>query len=381
MDVTEPNYWEKVFAGNAGYYMDLDNASRLEILKHVKPTDSVLDIGCGGGAFRAIREGPYLGVDYAPSAVKIAAERFPDTRFLCADSRQLGALFEDNKYDVVVMRHFLENQEDWKEVIRQAFRIANKKVVIVMRRPFVEHTRLVEQKEDTWVWDIGYNEFNMLARHLSVNVSYGKVNEEEMVVIGKHLDSVVFDLDDFHDTNHNLPILLALKRKFPNLKVTLFCIPSKCSVGFIQSLKDRYGHWMEFAVHGWFHDTEHGTAQECNYWTEEEAHKYLQMAEGMGVFVKGFRPPGWCINQETYRVLKERGYWVADHRQHDRWEKEIVLPRYTTGHLAEVHGHIQAVNMNGLEELSTTKCNFRPDTEFRFVSEALDTSEYLPDVY
>ncbi len=378
------NYWENIFAGNGGYYYDLDKPSRKAILDYLGAGDSVLDLGCGGGALRAILPAGhrYLGMDYAPTAIKLSCERFPDTPFMVGDARRDLAAFKDNEYDIVVMRHFLENQEDWRTVVKEAFRVANKKVIIVMRRPFInDPSKLLESPNDTFVWDINHGEFNMLARHLSVNVSYGKVQDEEVVVIGKHLDKVVFDLDDFHDTNHNLPLLLDLKRRFPNLKVTLFCIPSKCSIPFIQSLKDRYGQWMEFAVHGWHHDTEHGTAQESNYWTKEEANHYLQLAEDMGIFVKGFRAPGWNINHETYEVLAERGYWVADHKDHDRWVAEIKLPRYTTGHLAEVHGHIQQCNMNGLLDLATVKCNFHRDTTFRFVSEALDTSEYLPNAY
>lgn len=379
------NYWEQVFQGNGGYYYDLDHPTRKAVLDYIAPGDSVLDLGCGGGALKAILppRHDYLGIDYAETSIKLATERHPDARFMVGDMRATKTIFKDNEYDIVVLRHFLENQEDWKQTIREAFRIANKKVIIVMRRPFInEPSKILENPDDTWVWDINHGEFNMLARGLSVNVSYGKINEEEIIIIGKHLDRVVFDLDDFHDTNHNLPLLLELKNRFPKLRVTLFCIPSKCTVEFIKSVKQRYGTWMEFAVHGWFHDTEeHGIARESDFWTYDEANMYLEKAEAMGVFVKGFRAPGWNINTETYTALRDRGYWVADHRQHDRWEKEILLPRYTTGHLAEVHGHIQLVNMNGLAELASNKCNFGPQTEFRFVSEALYTDEYLPNAY
>lgn len=363
--------------------MDLDNPSRKIILDYIGPNDSILDMGCGGGGLRGITNNPYFGFDYSAKAIELAHQRYPDAKFMVLDQRETKKIFKDNEYDIVVLRHYLENQENWKETVREAFRIANKKVIIVMRRPFIDdRTRLVEENNnDTWVWDINYREFDQVARLLSVNVSFGKVQEEELVVIGKHLDNVVFDLDDFHDTNHNLPLLLSLKERFPKLKVTLFCIPSKCSIKFLKNCADRYGEWMEFAVHGWFHDNAEGQAYESNYWTKEDAHKYLQMAEDMGVFVKGFRAPGWNMNRETYEVLAERGYWIADHLGHDRWENEIILPHYTTGHLWEVHGHVQLVNMNGLEELATTKCNFGPNTEFHFVSEALDTNNYLPNRY
>lgn len=373
----EKNYWDKVFEGNAGYYGDVDNPSRILITKYIGPNDTVLDAGCGIGTLkRLLPNNEYTGFDYSPRAVRIACKTQGKGTFMALDARQMN-VFDDNEFDVVVMRHFLENQEDWKEVIRQAFRVCNKKVIINMRRPFTNGTRLVEQKEDTWVWDMDYGDFNEVCRNLSVSVSYGKIQDEMFIVINKHLDKVVFDLDDECDELSALPRLLELKEKFQKLKVTLFAIPSKCSPEHIEKLKQY--DWIELGVHGWFHDTEHGRATECNYWSEEEANKYLDMAEAMNCFAKVFRPPGWNINIETYKVLIARGYRIADHLGHDRWE-DLGGERYTTGHLMESHGHTWECNGNGIQELTEKKCNFDQDTEFYFVSEApISMENYLPN--
>lgn len=379
------NYWDGVFEGNSGYYGDVDAESRIEISKYIAPTDTVLDVGCGIGTLKAIlpESNKYTGIDYSPRAVRIACKRWGDGSFMAADSRELNTLFKDNEFDIVTMRHFLENQEDWREVIRQAFRIANKKVIINIRRPFIfeGETRLVEQKEDTWVWDINYYQINDVCRSLSTNVSFGKVGDEEFLIIGKHLDEVVLDLDDECDELSALPYLLPLKERFPKLKVTLFCIPAKCSPEHIKKLQQY--DWIQLGVHGWFHDTlEHGRATESNHWTYEEANKYLQMAEDMDCFVKVFRPPGWQINWETYKALTERGYIIADHRAHDLYLEQGGV-RYTTGNLAEVHGHTWECNGNGIQELSSTKCNFSNNTEFYFIEEFLEKkpNNYLPGAY
>lgn len=387
------NYWEKVFTGNNGYYMDLDNPSRTIITNYIGDNDSVLDLGCGGGALRALLHNranyqanryKYCGLDYSETAIKLAKERFPDSHWLVADTRTYLPTLADNTYDVVVMRHFLENCENWQETVRQAFRVANKKVIIVMRRPFIsERSRILENPDDTWVWDINYNEFNMLARGLTVNVSYGKVNDEEVVIIGKHLDHAVVTLDDFNDTNTNLPLLLDLKERFPEFKAILFCIVGKSTLPFLREIKEKYGTWLKLGLHGYHHDTEHGTARETDFWTYEQTIEYLKDCESWGVFEKIFRAPGWNFNVENYRALRDRGYIAADHLGHDRWEDSILMPRYTTGHLMEVHGHIQNVNMNGLEELASTKCNFGPHTKFHFIDEPgiISPEHYLPNRY
>lgn len=378
------NYWEKVYQGNNNYYSNSDPESYEFIASLIPSGSMVLDLGCGTGTlFEVLKKGTdYCGLDYSATAIEVARKRYPKTEFYVADTRRLKD-FKENTADFVVMRHFLENQEDWRETIRQAFRIANKAVIMVINRNFLpgdEPSRILENPDDTWVWDINHGDINMVCRQLSVNTAFGKLNDREQIVyLGKHLDDAVFELDDFHDNNHNLPILLDLKKRFPDLKVGLFCIPSLCTVEFINDLKAKYGDWMRFYVHGWYHDTvEHGTAQEANYWDRQQAGHFLWLAEKMGCFEKVWRAPGWNENYETVAELVERGYILCQHLGHDRWE-ELGGKRYVTGHLWEVHGHVQNVNMNGLEELATTKCNFGPHTKFHFIEDAPEV--YLPNRY
>lgn len=379
------NYWDSVFEGNAGYYGDVDALSRIEITKYIGPNDTVLDAGCGIGTLkRLLPDNEYTGFDYSPRAVRIACKTQGKATFMAADSRQMKDLFNDNEFDIVVMRHFLENQEDWKEVIRQAFRICRKKVIINIRRPFAfgGGGRLVEQKEDTWVWDFDYYDFNNVCRDLSVNVSFGKVGDEEFIIIGKHLDEVVFDLDDECDELSALPRLLELKERFPKLKVTLFAIPSKCSPEHLEKLSQY--DWIRVGLHGYYHDTEHGRATECNHWSYEDAVHLISKGEEIlskaSNFTKVFRPPGWNINWETYKALAEKGYIIADHLSHDLY-LEQGGERYTTGNLAEVHGHTWECNGNGIQELSERKCNFGPNTEFYFIDEfiSIKPNNYLPN--
>ena len=379
------HYWDNIYATISNYYQDGGTPDHAEVAKLVGKDDTVLDVACGPGSLaQFLPNNKYLGIDFCKEAIDKARGFFPDKTFGVMDLKDIKKEFKENQFDVVVLRHTLNVVEDWKKLVEDMFWVANKKVIIVNQYPFEENSYLNAMNDDCPDMRWGYNDFNMLARTLSVNVSYGmyenpgRTRDSYFIVIGKHMDDVVFELDDFHETNSNLELLGELHKRFPKMKVTLFVIPSKCSVDWLRTIKR---DWWQYAVHGWFHDTEHGTAQECNHWTEEEANKYLDMAEQMGVFEKVFRAPGWNMNVETYRVLIERGYIIAEHLSHDRWE-EMGGKRYTTGHLYEVHGHVQNVNMNGLEELATTKCNFSPETNFHFINDdVLGDKFYLPGRY
>ncbi len=255
------------------------------------------------------------------------------------------------------------DKDNWEEQVKEAFKNTGDKVIA--------HTK-------DWS-EIDFDSFNMVCRILTTNVSYGKDEQGELIHIGKILEDVVFDLDDMSEEHNPMPTLLDLKYRFPKLKVSLFCILSKCPDEWIKEIKDKCGDWIQFCLHGDLHDTEHGNAQETNFWTAEQMNEYLDKAEAKGLYEKVFRAPGWGYNWETVKVLADRGYIIAEHLGHDRWE-EFGGKRYTTGHLMEVHGHTWECNMNGVKELATTKCNFGENTNFYFITEApLDA--YLPGRY
>src|SRR3990167_1386573 len=146
--------------------------------------------------------------------------------------------------------------------------------------------------------------------------------------------TIVVDFDDMENKydRNGMNFLLYWRAKFPHFKVNMFVIPGRTSQGFIDLLKP-YSNWIQLCVHGWKHDDNF----EVLRWDEFKTNLYLERAEKMG-FQKVFRAPGWQITypqpynespdttkpvnsdpQLVYRVLKERGYVVAD--QHYNKEK------------------------------------------------------------
>src|SRR3954468_17667542 len=74
-----------------------------KFLAYVKPTDAVLDFGCGGGhVLRNLNCARRIGVEINPAARKVAAEAGIE----CHDSI---ASIGDNSLDVVISNHALEH--------------------------------------------------------------------------------------------------------------------------------------------------------------------------------------------------------------------------------------------------------------------------------
>lgn len=92
----------------AAYYASLDYLSPCEqalFEGFLKPGDSILDLGVGGGRttpYLSHLASRYVGVDYAPNMVAACREKFPRLEFLVADATNLAALADEN-FDSVVM--------------------------------------------------------------------------------------------------------------------------------------------------------------------------------------------------------------------------------------------------------------------------------------
>ena len=171
----------------------------------------------------------------------------------------------------------------------------------------------------------------------------------------------ILDFDDFCETNHRIDLLLELKNNIPNLKVNLFTILGKCSLKFIEAMK--HYDWIDMIPHGWMHEDNY----ECFKWTKEESLKYLDKIEKYEL-TKGFKAPGWQISNGAYEALLERDYWVADQSyNNERRPKE--LKTYLLDEDWKVHGHIQNVCGNGLEEKFHYYISLTGD--FKFIKDVL----------
>lgn len=191
----------------------------------------------------------------------------------------------------------------------------------------------------------------------------------------------VCDFDDLTADNvHKLEVLLPLREKFPDFKVTLFTIPNRMTDAAIDKVK-AMGDWLALAPHGWEH-----TRGECLSWNVAEAKDKIKAAQDMGIDAKIFRAPAWLINGPTYAACDDLGLHVAAHRDYFRssagktedgveWN---CVPQYIynmpSGRKAGVracHGHITPVADNHILDMATDgRLSFPDKATFIFPWEA-----------
>lgn len=156
---------------------------------------------------------------------------------------------------------------------------------------------------------------------------------------------MIFDTDDFHETNHRLDLLHQLHDANPLFRMTAFAVPAFCSDKFLNSLPD----WIELAGHGWAHG---GPAcdnpREAEHWSYDDAALTLRSLPDR--FTNGWKSPGWQISDGTYEALIDMGFWCADHPDNNDRRPDGLLT-HVHGVGDHLHTHVQNVCGNGLEQL------------------------------
>jgi len=359
------------------YGDSINHPSRVWLMGTVRE-GSVLEVGCGSGYDYQNLHGAhgsaiaYRGYDYCENFVKACQAKFPEGDF------RVGNIFslpeQTCSWDTVFARHVIEHTRNWKIAIEELFRIARKRAIVIIWRPLSPHPSFCKDHgKDAYCWDFNETEFWAELKKLTSDIQhcgFEGQNYNHCFILEKN--DLIFDLDDFCDKAPNIDLLLKLKEQFPGLKVTLFAIPAQSSVEFLRRFAAL--DWIELAVHGY----DHVSNTECKTWDKARMHQVLDDVETLGCFVKGFRAPGWVLNPDVAAVLRERGYWLACHRDHRSEIGEVKLPIYWSHHPWMLHGHMQELHTgniltsNGLSQLCANGAPFHGKSRFHFVSEMIE---------
>jgi len=102
----------------------------------LEPKCSVLDLGCAAGGFYNIFKKmestlSYTGVDISPDMIKKAQLLNPDVPFYVSKGSEL--LFNDRSFDVVFCSGALHMTFDWRDVLKEGWRVTKKYFVFDVR--------------------------------------------------------------------------------------------------------------------------------------------------------------------------------------------------------------------------------------------------------
>lgn len=200
---------------------------------------------------------------------------------------------------------------------------------------------------------------------------------------------VAIEYDDWSPTNSNFGILEKFKEHYPDFKVTMFTVPWEVRFGrniqestpitmekfkpFVDGIKD--SDWVEVALHGLTH-----APMEFAELSYEAAIKRvvigMKMFENVGIknFAKIFKAPQWEISSEAERALKDMGFLVVKNGYYN-WNLANEGPNADAKEPYIIHGHVQDVCENGMEETQHKILKLPVDTEFMFLSEVLGSKK------
>jgi len=138
----ELNWWDEHITGHASYGDEVTYPSREWLAGTVSGGKSLLEIGYGAGQEydslfnrfgRVIR---YRGYDISEKFQKVCRAKFPAGDF------RLGSIYQipepDCSWDIVLCRHVLEYQKEWKKAIDELWRVTKEKLIIILWRPLVD---------------------------------------------------------------------------------------------------------------------------------------------------------------------------------------------------------------------------------------------------
>jgi SAM-dependent methyltransferase len=126
-------YWNEIARKTAGlppfrngYHQQL--AKSYQFL--VAPGQRVLEIGCGAGdLLAALKPSVGVGVDFSQEMLRIAEARYPNLRFVLADSHELAL---DERFDVIILSDLINDQWDVQKVFNRLRALSTPRTRIIM---------------------------------------------------------------------------------------------------------------------------------------------------------------------------------------------------------------------------------------------------------
>lgn len=91
---------------------------------------SVLEVGCGAGELlQGIRAKRKVGIDFSPSMIAIAKEKFPGIDFQIMEAENIQL---DEKFDLIILSNLIGHLDDVQEVLKQLHKVCHSQTKIII---------------------------------------------------------------------------------------------------------------------------------------------------------------------------------------------------------------------------------------------------------
>ena len=134
------------FSNNRLAFSDLYEGEKYLISKYIKKNESVLDIGCAqGGMFKILKKKfsniNYTGIDFNKKMINLAKKKNKKNIFFYYDKNSYYKFF-NKKFDVVIIFGILHLNLNWKKILINAYKVANKRVLFDLRFSLINKKNL-----------------------------------------------------------------------------------------------------------------------------------------------------------------------------------------------------------------------------------------------
>lgn len=198
---------------------------------------------------------------------------------------------------------------------------------------------------------------------------------------------VCLDLHDFSVVNNRLDLLMKLKERYSDFKVSLFTIPvdKRMDWGaylvrgdFLRAIRENLD-WIQLIPHGYSHSG--SEMRNCDYGTMKlKIMPAIQEAfekDGL-LFEKGFCAPHWKWSNGVVMALDEAGWWGAVDKKQPNMQSTKRFYRYShtidellIGKVLKMHGHVYGTR-NDLGRCLDNLFTIPLSVEWCFVTEFLE---------
>ncbi len=115
---------------------ELYTSEKYFLTQVLEPEFSILDLGCAAGGFYRVFKSfeptiSYTGVDISHVMIRKAQLQFPGIPFHVTEGSTLP--FQDHSFDLVYCSGALHLSEDWREILREGWRVTKKYFIFNIR--------------------------------------------------------------------------------------------------------------------------------------------------------------------------------------------------------------------------------------------------------